>query len=35
MLGGVMARALRGRVEAAALDTARMYLNWLQQSLSM
>ncbi len=35
MLAGMMARALRGRVEAAAVDTARMYLNWLQQSLAM
>ena len=35
LLGGVMARTLRGRVEASALDTARMYLDWLQQSLSM
>ena len=34
MLGGVAARLLRGRVEKAARDTAKMYLDWIQQSLS-
>ena len=35
MLGGMTARLLRGRVESATIDTARMYLNWIQQSLAM
>jgi len=35
MLGGMAARLLRGRVEKATYDTTRMYLNWLQQSLTM
>jgi len=35
MLGGVTARMLRGRVEKEAVGTAAMYLNWIQQSLSM
>ena len=35
MLGGMAARLLRGRVEKATLDTTKMYLDWIQQSLSM
>lgn len=35
MLGGMAARLLRGRVENATRDTAKMYLDWIQQSLSM
>lgn len=35
MLGGMTARLLRGRVESATIDTAKMYLNWIQQSLAM
>jgi len=35
MLGGMGARLLRGRVEKETLSTAAMYLNWIQQSLSM
>lgn len=35
MLGGIAARLLRSRVQAEAASTAAMYLNWVQQSLSM
>jgi hypothetical protein len=35
MLGGMAARVLRGRVEKETVSTAAMYLNWIQQSLSM
>jgi hypothetical protein len=35
MLGGMAARMLRGRVEKETVSTAAMYLNWIQQSLSM
>jgi len=35
MLGGVAARLLRSRVEKASVETATMYLNWIQQSLAM
>jgi hypothetical protein len=35
MLGGVAARMLRGRVQSATTSTAKMYLDWIQQSLSM
>ena len=35
MLGGMAARLLRGRVQSATTSTAKMYLDWIQQSLSM
>jgi len=35
MLGGMAARMLRGRVQSATTSTAKMYLDWIQQSLSM
>jgi len=35
MLGGMAARMLRGRVEKATTSTAKMYLDWIQQSLAM
>jgi len=35
MLGGMAARMLRGRVEKETVSTSAMYLNWIQQSLSM
>jgi hypothetical protein len=35
MLGGMAARMLRGRVQSATVSTAKMYLDWIQQSLSM
>lgn len=35
MLGGLGARVLRGRVESATLGTARMYLDWVRESLSL
>lgn len=34
MLDGMGARVLRGRVEKATLDTARMYLDWVRASLA-
>ena len=34
MLAGAAARLLRGRVEKATRDTAKMYLDWTRQSLS-
>jgi hypothetical protein len=35
MLGGMMARVLRSRVEKSAVQTVDMYLNWIQQSLAV
>lgn len=35
MLGGMAARMLRSRVEKETVSTSAMYLNWIQQSLSM
>ena len=35
MLGGMAARMLRGRLEKETVSTSAMYLNWIQQSLSM
>jgi hypothetical protein len=35
MLGGMAARLLRGRVEKETVSTSAVYLNWIQQSLSM
>jgi hypothetical protein len=34
MLSGMGARVLRGRVERATIDTARMYLDWVHASLT-
>ncbi|MCX6552759.1 MAG: hypothetical protein NTY02_17450 [Acidobacteria bacterium] len=34
MLDGMAARLLRGRVQKATIETARMYLDWIQQSLA-
>jgi len=35
MLGGTTARLMRGRVESATRDTAKMYLTWLQGSMAL
>jgi hypothetical protein len=35
MLSGVTARLLRGRVERETRATAKMYLDWIQQSLAL